>query len=129
MVRVTAAVIEKEGSILIAKRKKDDKLFNLWEFPGGKIEEGESPEECLKREIREELGVIISVGEYIGSSYYEYDHISIELMAYMAKWISGVFSPIAHDEIRWIKPKELDRYEFAPADIPIVRILKRRYGV
>ena len=79
---VTCAIIENEGKILIARRAADQKLAGKWEFPGGKVEDGESPEECLKRELEEEFGIQVEVGEFITSNNHHYDHISIELLAF-----------------------------------------------
>ena len=77
MTTVTCAIIEKEGKILIARRAEDQKLAGKWEFPGGKVEDGESPEECLKRELEEEFGIQAEVGESITSKKHQYDLISI----------------------------------------------------
>ena len=126
MIKVAAAVIIKGGKILIAKRKKDDKLCNLWEFPGGKLEEGETSQECLKREIREEFDGEIEVGDFITVNQYKYPHISIELHSYYAFCLRGEFKPLEHQEIRWVLPEELGTFEFAPADIPIVNILMNK---
>jgi len=88
---VTCAIIEKEDKILIARRTADQKLAGKWEFPGGKVEAGESPEECLKRELEEEFGIQAEVGEFITSNKHHYEHISIELMAFDTTYISGYF--------------------------------------
>lgn len=121
---VTAAVIEKDGKILIAKRKKGSYLENKWEFPGGKLEPNETPEQCLKRELLEEFNIKTEIGEFIDSSIFEYEHIKIKLLAYRAFYISGDFKLNAHDEIRLIFPSEFDNYDFAEADKPIVKKLK-----
>lgn len=126
MIKVTAAVIELEGKILLARRKKDDPLRSKWEFPGGKMEPGESPEECLKRELKEELGIDAEVGEFICSSTYHYDHISIELLAYRIRGFTGDIVPVDHDEIVWAAPEELDGYDFPAADRPVIEKLMRR---
>jgi len=120
MLRVTAAILIKDGRVLIAKRKADDKLANKWEFPGGKIEAGESPEECLRREMREEFQVEVSVGRFFGESKYHYDHADIHLLAYLANLERGELTPTSHAEYHWVKFDELGRYEFAPADKPFV---------
>lgn len=124
---VTAAIIEKDGKILIARRKRGDHLENKWEFPGGKIEPNETPEACLKRELHEEFGISAEVGEFIGSSRFTYRHASIELLAYLAYCPSDEFTVKAHEEIRWVPPEELDRYDFSEADRPIVRKLLELY--
>ncbi len=120
MKKVTAAVIEKDGKILIAKRRKGDHLEDKWEFPGGKIEPEETPEECLRRELNEEFGIETEIHEYICSSKYEYDHIAIELMAYRVTHISGDLELNSHEEILWIELCELTSYDFAEADKRII---------
>lgn len=92
-------------------------------MPGEKIREDETPEQCLKREIKEELGIDIEVGRFITLSTFTYPHISIELLAYFAKWRDGNIKTLAHDEIRWVYPHELSYYNFADADLPIVKRL------
>lgn len=121
---VTAAVIEKDGKILVARRKKGDRLENKWEFPGGKLETGETPRDGLKRELQEEFGVDADVGEYIGSSRFAYRHATIELLAYRVR-IRGDPEVRDHEEIRWVSPGELHRYDFSEADRPIVEMLVR----
>jgi 8-oxo-dGTP diphosphatase len=91
MIDVTAAILVKDGKILIAKRKSSDKIPDKWEFPGGKLEAGETPRECLKREIQEEFGIDVSVGEFLGESMYHYDLGPIRLLAYRAWWKGGGF--------------------------------------
>jgi len=128
MIKVTAAIIEKDGKILIAKRRKNDPLKDKWEFPGGKIEPNETPEECLRRELREELGVDTRIGEFICSSKYEYSHISIELLAYRVYHLTGEFKTYDHEEIKWVVPSDLSSYDFPEADAPIVdKLLKDIY--
>ncbi len=124
MIQVTAAVMVNDGMLLIAKRKPTARLPNLWELPGGKVEPGETPEECLQREIKEEFDIDISVGEYLGSNPHTYDFGTIELMAYRAIWEAGDLILNDHEEIRWVFTHELDQFEFAPADTTFVDKLK-----
>jgi 8-oxo-dGTP diphosphatase len=120
---VTCAVIEKGGRILIARRKSGDHMAGKWEFPGGKIEPGETPEQCLKRELLEELGVEITVDEFICSSTWKYDHATINLLAFKANLLSGQPVLNNHAEIRWVASRELGDYDFPEADVPIIRYL------
>ena len=125
IIRVTAAILEKDGKILIAKREKGDELFaGLWEFPGGKIEEGETPEECMARELKEELDIEVEVGELITSNKHKYPHGIFELLAYRVKHISGKIILNDHDEIKWVTADEMSNFEFPPADIPIITYLE-----
>ena len=123
IVEVTAAILKKEDKILIAQRKEGDNLAGKWEFPGGKIEEGESPEVCLQRELQEEFGIQTRIGDFICESEYQYPHIHIRLLAYQAFYISGDFELHDHAAIEWITLQEMNNYDFAPADIPIVEVL------
>jgi 8-oxo-dGTP diphosphatase len=116
IVKVTAAILVKDNRILIAKRGPADRLADKWEFPGGKIESHETPEQCLKREMKEEFDIEVSVGEYLGSSIYHYDHISIELLAFRTHWKGGEIDLKDHDEFQWISPEALAGFDFAPAD-------------
>ena len=124
-VQVTAAILVKNGRIIIAQRKSDDHLAGKWEFPGGKIEAGETPQACLKRELKEEFQIEVSVGEFLGSNVYHYEHISIELLVYRTCWDSGDIKLRDHTACRWISPAALGQYDFAPADIPFVEKLRR----
>ena len=124
IVRVTAAVLEKDGRIFIARRGAGDPLAGKWELPGGKVEKGESPEQCLARELREEFNLSVVVGECLGTSTYRYDHTAIELLVYRVTWVRGTPTALVHAEFRWAAPGELKRYAFAPADIPFVTKLE-----
>lgn len=125
MKNVTAAILVHDNKILIAKRGPRDKLANKWEFPGGKVEEGETPEECLKREMREEFRIEVMVGEFFGESIYHYNHGSIKLLAYRTLWQSGKITSEAHEEYRWVSIDQFQDYVFSPADIPFVEMLRR----
>jgi 8-oxo-dGTP diphosphatase len=123
--RVTAAILIKDDKIIIARRGPDDKLADKWEFPGGKVEINETPEQCLKREMKEEFDIDVSVGEYLGSSIYHYDHISIELLAYRTYWEDGEINLKDHDDFKWISLEELVEFDFAPADMVFVEKLQK----
>jgi 8-oxo-dGTP diphosphatase len=129
MIEVTAAVIERDGRILICRRRAGERFGGFWEFPGGKTESGETSEEGLRREIREELGMEVEVGAKIGTFPYREDSFAISLTAFRALGRPDHrYLLKEHEEARWIFPSELGRYDFAPADIPIVEILLKREG-
>ncbi len=120
---VTAAIIRNENCILLARRRKGQKLEGYWEFPGGKIEEGETPQSCLERELQEELCVKAVAGKIITESIYEYSHGIIKLLAIETKLLSGKIQLSVHDKAEWVPVEYLCSYELAPADIPIAKIL------
>ena len=122
---VTAAVIERDGMILIARRKRSF-MGHHWEFPGGKLEDNETLEGCLKREISEELGIEIAVGKLISSRKHVLNcQSAIMLYAYHAEYLSGEIVLTDHDEIAWVAPEDLQRYAFPDPDWLIVKdILK-----
>ena len=125
IIRVTAAILEKDGKILIAKRKTGDELFaGLWEFPGGKVEEGETPEKCMARELKEELDIEVEVGELITSNKHKYPQGIFELLAYRVKHISGKMVLNDHEEMKWVTADDMPRFEFPPADLPIIKYLR-----
>ena len=123
---VVGAIIHHSDKFLIVQRSLDptDLQPGLWEFPGGKVEDGESPEDCLKREMKEEFEIDVSVGESLGESVYHYRHGSIKLLAFRTYWDRGSISPKYHDDFRWVTLDEINSYDFAPADIPFVEKLR-----
>lgn len=124
IVHVVGAIIENEtGKILCALRGPEMTLPNFWEFPGGKIEEGETKEEALKREIQEELGCTIEVFDQIEDTTYEYEKFIVRLETFMSKVISGTPTLSEHAEIRWVSREELPSLNWAPADIPAIEKL------
>ena len=128
IIRVTAAIIELENKILIAQRKAKDNLFGgLWEFPGGKIEDGETPKECMARELKEELEIEVEVGRLIISNKHRYPNGIFELLVYKVEHISGNFVLNDHDEIKWITIAEISKFDFPPANTPIINYLKNSY--
>ena len=122
---VTAAVAERNGQFLIARRAPDQKLAGSWEFPGGKVEPGESLQQCLERELLEELGVHSVAGEVLTESLYRYDHGEFLLKAIRVDLIDDQFQLAVHDQIRWLTAEELLKLDLAPADIPIAEFLRR----
>lgn len=128
MIKVTAAIIIDSGKVFIAKRKPPGKMPGKWEFPGGKIEDGETPEQCLNRELREELGVEVAVGDCIGINEHQYDFYKVALAAYKVRILSGKIRLTDHSDMAWVKAEDLSAYDFAPADIPFVNVVKSLIG-
>jgi 8-oxo-dGTP diphosphatase len=125
MIEVTAAIWIENGRVLIARRRPGSSQAGLWEFPGGKVQADESLEQCLKREVQEELDVRVEVGEFFGESIYTYPDKTIRLMAYRVRSASG--QPVANDhaELAWVKIADLDHYRFCPADVPFAQKLRK----
>lgn len=123
-VHVVGAIIENDKQeILCALRGPEMTLPNYWEFPGGKIEQGESKEEALKREIQEELGCVIEVFDHVEDTTYEYEKVIVRLETFMAKIVSGTPIATEHAQIKWVPRKELATLNWAPADIPAIEKL------
>ena len=125
MKKVMAAIIKDENRLLIAKRHSKDPLGGKWEFPGGKIEPGETPQVCLVREIKEELGVDVEIGPFYDDNVYSSQDHDIHLLFYWAGIINGEVIPVVHDDLKWTTIEELANFDFAPADIPIVKRLMK----
>lgn len=115
---VVAGVIKKNGKFLIARRAKHKHMGGFWEYAGGKVEEGESDEESLQRELHEEFGISVQVKQHLLNSFFRYEKINVNLKAYLVEHLSGEFILRDHDAICWITPEEFKDYEFAPADVP-----------
>jgi 8-oxo-dGTP diphosphatase len=120
MIKVVCGIIREDDKIFIAKRKANIHLGGYWEFPGGKIKDSESPEDALKRELIEELGMEVIVKKFVTKQLHHYSDFSIELLAYDCEFIRATFSLIDHDQIEWIKLTDLKDFRMAPADISIV---------
>jgi 8-oxo-dGTP diphosphatase len=117
---VTAAVISDDDKILITRRPKDKRHPGLWEFPGGKVDPGESPEEALCREIREELDAEVQVMEIFEVVFHRYDWGPVLILAYSCRLITKSIHNIGVSEHRWIHPRELHEFPILPADQPII---------
>jgi 8-oxo-dGTP diphosphatase len=125
MLQVTCAIIENNGKILCALRSEKMKLPLKWEFPGGKIEANESLEACLKREIREELGIEIDILEQLPSFKHSYSaNFSIELLPFRCNLLSHEIHLAEHKQIKWLSLEELKELDWAEADLPIVDFIK-----
>ena len=122
---VTAAILIKDQKILIAQRKATDSQGGKWEFPGGKIKAGETPRQCLTREMQEEFGIDVAVGEFFGESTFRYEYGSIRLLAYLTACKDGQLSLNAHADFRWVYPSQLVEFDFTEADKPFVEKLQQ----
>lgn len=119
-IHVVGAVIIENGKILCAQRGATKSLANKWEFPGGKVEEGESLEAALKREIDEEMNCSIDIGDKIETTIHEYEFGYVHLTTFYCYLKSGQPRLTEHTAIRWLSPHELMTLDWAPADIPAV---------
>lgn len=119
-IHVVCAIIEDKNKILVAQRGAKMNLPFKWEFPGGKINFGESKKESLVREIKEELDVIISVGRELRSSYYVDDELSINLIPFICRILFGEPRAVEHIELRWCDKGDCERLDWCPADIKIL---------
>jgi 8-oxo-dGTP diphosphatase len=124
MVHVVAALIWRGDRFLICQRPAHKARGLLWEFVGGKVEKGESPEGALVRECREELDIFLAVEDVFMALDHVYPDITIRLTLYNARILSGEPKKLEHNDIRWITPEEIDGYEFCPADAEILKRLK-----
>ena len=130
MIEVSAGIVyDREGRILICQRGEGRSNAHLWEFPGGKLEKGETNEDCLARELREELGVEAEIGEFLTENSHGYDFGTVHLSVYRVKSWTGDISLVVHDDMHWVPLKELaDFPNLLPADIPVARALEKLLG-
>ncbi len=122
-IRVVAAEIERDGRFLITQRRPTATLPLLWEFPSGKVEQGETDGEALVREIKEEMDIEIRVGRLSMFIKHEYADYSIDLCVYRCELLSDEIKPRRVHDWRWVTPAEMDRYEFPPADAQTIEKL------
>lgn len=122
IIEVAAGLVFRRGQLLITQRQAQAHLGGLWEFPGGKREPGESFEQCLRRELQEELGIQVSVGLLIESITHAYPEKTVRLNFYRCEWLQGDPQPLGCADLRWIRTAELDEFKFPPAD---ERLLER----
>lgn len=126
---VVAALIERNGELLLARRDASSDQAGLWEFPGGKVEAGESQQAALVRELQEEMGITATVEEFVATSELQQPQRLIRLHGWRVSGISGLIRLQCHSEIRWVSPADVMSFELAPADIPLIdQYLKRFSG-
>ncbi|MBS2967591.1 (deoxy)nucleoside triphosphate pyrophosphohydrolase [Metabacillus sp. KIGAM252] len=124
-IHVVGAVIVENGKILCAQRGDGKALSLKWEFPGGKIEEGETPQEALRREIEEEMLCKVEIGEKIETTVYEYDFGIVHLTTFYCQLKEGTPVLTEHAAMKWLVPGELDTLDWAPADVPAIEKISR----
>jgi 8-oxo-dGTP diphosphatase len=121
---VAALVRDGSGRILLSRRREDQPMPLLWEFPGGKVEEGESPTDALAREIEEELGCRAQVGRVDDVVFHRYPDFDLYMLVYRCRLL-GEPRPVEVAELAWVAPVDLENYEVLPADIPLCERLSR----
>lgn len=124
-----AVIWNQSGQILIDRRKAGGAMGGLWEFPGGKIEAGETVPQCIVREIQEELAIKIIVGKHLISINHIYPTFEITLIVHHCQHISGTPQPIESEEIRWVNVPDLDKYEYPAANYQIIKIIQSDQAV
>ena len=120
MIKVTCAIIRKNNKILVAKRSETMHLSCKWEFPGGKVENGESEIDCLIREIKEELNINIEPIKRCKPHIYDYKSFKIKLIPYLSNYLSGKLMLLEHKEAKWFEIDGLLNLDWAPADLPVL---------
>jgi mutator protein MutT len=117
---VAAALVFHQGRLLITQRPPTGHLASLWEFPGGKLEPGETFEECLRRELREELAIEIEPGTFLSAISHSYPELTVHLRFFKCTWLGGTLKPIACQAFRWVSQRELNHFHFPEADSKLI---------
>jgi len=120
MIDVTCAIIVNDNKVLVAQRSEKMNLPLKWEFPGGKIEQNETAENCLKREIKEELNIEIELIRRLESQKFKYELFTINLIPFISKYLSGEIALAEHKCVKWLTKEELECLDWAPADISVL---------
>ncbi len=126
VIEVAAGLVFRNGRLLITQRRPGDHLEGLWEFPGGKREPGESFEACLKRELQEELGIDVQVGDLLDSVLHRYPGKTVRLNFYCCRCLAGEPQALGCQDLAWIYPAQLESYSFPPADQQLLLLLQKR---
>lgn len=128
IIKVAGVVIidQDKNKVLAGKRNANRLVGGMWEFPGGKIEKGETPQEAAKRELEEEFHDEVQIGPQLGETVsYEYDFGIVKLTVFFAKLLTNNFDLVAHSEVEWLSADEVQKLNWAPADAPLVKELAR----
>lgn len=128
MIEVVAALIWSGDKFMICQRPPSKARGLLWEFVGGKVEPGETKEQALVRECREELDILLSVGEVFMDVIHEYPDLTVHLTLFNATMADGIPQKLEHNDIKWITPSEIGDYDFCPADEEILKEIVKKYG-
>ncbi|MCK5136133.1 MAG: 8-oxo-dGTP diphosphatase MutT [Bacteroidales bacterium] len=126
MTEVTCAIIIQKERVLVTQRSEQMPHALKWEFPGGKVKKGETPESCIRREIREELGIEIEVDQLLPSVRHAYDTHSIKLIPFICKKMKGEITLSEHNSYRWVPIIELEEMDWLDADVEVVNALKSK---
>jgi len=124
-VEVAAGLVFRDGQLLISQRRAGDHLGGLWEFPGGKRHVGESFEECLARELMEELAIVVEVGRCLETVSHDYPEKRVEIRFFKCRLVSGEPKAVGCANFRWVASSELGDYLFPPADKPLIGLLQK----
>lgn len=128
LLRVSCGIILKDNQVLCAQRSEIMSHSLKWEFPGGKVEDGEMPEETLNRELREELNIQVKVLKSFGNFPYRYnDTLEVDLLPFICQLVDGNLSPNEHKNVRWVAIENLEKLDWVEADIPIMLKFKSLY--
>ena len=122
---VTAALIKDEDKILIAQRGRRKRFGWKWEFPGGKVRPDETPEDCLRREIKEELHLEIRVEKHFCTTHHQYPDFNIELIAFWCSIVGGKMKLVDHEQVLWVTVPEMNEYTFVEADLDVISALEK----
>lgn len=123
---VACALIDADNRVLLSKRPEGKNLAGLWEFPGGKLESGETPEQCLIRELHEELGITVKANCLAPLTFasHSYDHFHLLMPLYICRRFEGIAKGCEGQEIKWVRSENLSDYSMPPADLPLIPFLR-----
>ncbi|WP_433900440.1 (deoxy)nucleoside triphosphate pyrophosphohydrolase [Sphingobacterium puteale] len=128
IIKVVCGIIFKDNLVLICRRKQEKSLGGYWEFPGGKVEEAESHEDSLLRELIEELHLKVEIKQHFFDTVHHYDKVAIKLISFICETSGTVVASTDHDQLKWVKVIDLLNWKLAPADIPIAQVLIKTYS-